>query len=377
MKLIALRLFHFRNYGELNQTFSDGVNILYGPNGTGKTNILEAIYYLAITRSFRTKVDRYLIQFQQEMFRIQGVLQNDQGKEFHTTIAYSLREGKRLTIDQQRVSRFTDYIGEIPIVLLCPDDLAISQGSPQQRRRFLDILLSQSSKNYLHHLVEYRRCLKQRNALLQREEPNLDLIISWEEGLIQHGVPLIQKRREAVHILSDQVKNIYSALSQSGDKAKMIYQSTVPGTSEEELTEKYRQLFSEKRQQELELGITLIGPHRDDMLFLINGKPLRQYASQGEHKTFVVALKMAEYAFLQAQKSQSPILLFDDIFGELDAQRISQMLTYLGSIGQVFVTTTSPDFFHKVEKPTIPITYYAVKGGILVPEGAQAHGANS
>ncbi|NOX38784.1 MAG: DNA replication/repair protein RecF [Calditrichaeota bacterium] len=367
MKLLELRLNHFRNYQDATIPFQEGINILYGPNGAGKTNILEAIYYLAITKSFRTSIDKHLIFSARDMFRIQGLFHTTQGQEIVAHIAYSITRGKHLSVNGQKITRFADYIGDIPVVLLCPSDLSLSQGSPQQRRRFLDVLLSQSSKIYLHHLVQYRRALKQRNLLLQQTAVEDSLLESWEENLIKNGVLLIQKRLEVVEELSHRVQELYQRLSKTGDKVKMVYRSRINPGKGQDLETVYRETLRSHRPMEKELGSTLVGPHRDDLLFLINGKPMKTFASQGEHKTFVIALKLAEYHYLQRQKSETPILLFDDIFGELDADRITQMLNHLGSMGQVFVTTTSRNFFEKVGNALADVHYYYVKEGTISP----------
>ncbi len=367
MKLMELHLHQFRNYIDTRVRFQKGINILYGPNGAGKTNILEAIYYLAITKSFRTSVDKHLIYSTADMFRIQGLLRTHQGEEIVAHVAYSPTRGKHLNVNGRKITRFAEYIGDIPIVLLCPSDLTISQGGPQQRRRFLDILLSQAGKVYLHHLVQYRRALKQRNLLLQHSDVEKPLLESWEDNLIKHGTMLIQKRMAIVEELNRQVQEWYRLMSRTSDKVKMIYRSNLSLSPADRLEENYRRAFEKQRSVEKEQAVTMVGPHRDDLLFLINGKPMKTYASQGEHKTFVVALKLAEYHYLRRQKSEAPILLFDDIFGELDAGRIAQMLDHLGGMGQVFVTTTSRDFFGKLSRDAHNARYYYVNKGTIEP----------
>lgn len=375
MVLKRLSLFNFRNYHEITIDFFEGINILYGENGAGKTNILEAIYFLAITKSFRTNIERHLVSSKQNMFRIKGEFENAQGRAFESSIAYALTEGKRLIVNSQKISKFTDYVGEVPTVLLSPDDLNLSQGSPQQRRRFIDLLLCQSHKLYMHHLMQYNRSLKQRNQLLQQERVDDQLLDSWEENLIQNGVEIILKRRETVQYLSDLVKQYYQALSGREDKVKIIYQCNVEDAkagsgAADALRAAYQKQFEKNRAQEKESGFTRIGPHRDELLFLINGKPMKTYASQGEHKTMVIALKLAEFYYLQQQRTEAPLLLFDDIFGELDANRIRLMLSQLSHFGQVFVTTTSKNFFEKVGEFSRPIRYFQVKNGEVYAEAA-------
>ena len=363
MRLERLSLSNFRIYDQVELTFDDGIHVIYGDNGSGKTTILEAIHYLALTKSFRTKSDKHLILTQQDMFRIQGEFRSDAGQKLTSALAYTGSSGKQLTVNGQKANRFSEYIGSVPIVLLHPADLSLSQGSPLQRRRFLDILLSQSSKLYLHHLIEYNRSLRQRNQQLQAASSDPQLLIPWEENLVRNGAQLIEKRRETIEKLDALIKHYYGQLSDKDDSVKIIYQTNVQQKGDDDLEAVYRRLFEQKRQRERDNGTTELGPHRDDMLFLINGKPMKAYASQGEHKTLVIALKLAEFDYLQLQQMQPPILLFDDIFGELDAGRIRMMLQQLSNIGQVFVTTTSRNFFEKVQGFDAPTHYYFVENG--------------
>jgi DNA replication and repair protein RecF len=341
MLLRHLILSDFRNYKGANLDFFDGINIIFGENGAGKTNILEAIYYLALTKSFRTNYDRHLVLNKSSMFRIQGEFEVTPGRVINSSIAYSPSQQKRLVVNGQKISKFSDYIGEIPVVLLSPSDLQLSQGSPYLRRRFIDILLCQSHKVYLHHLLQYNRSLKQRNQLLQSKNFDPKLLDSWTDNLISNGEEIIKKRQNAVTYLNDLVKKYYLSLSASEDNVKIIYQSTINLESGKEISTSFCEKLSEKRSRELDFGNTIIGPHRDDLLFLINGKPLKIYASQGEHKT-----------------------------GELDAIRIEQMLSELGNFGQVFGTTTSRNFFEKLNKAEKPIQFYYVKNGDVRNEAA-------
>ena len=365
MVLTFLKLVNFRNYLQAEIHFKDGILVLFGENGQGKTNILESIYYLALTKSFRTSNDLNLILNGQEYFRIQGELVNHQGRKFTASMAYSRTEGKRLVFNNQKVQKFSDYIGNIPVVLLAPSDLDISQGGPQRRRQFLDVMLSQASKLYLYHLIQYRRSLRQRNALLQSDKFDKNLLQSWEEALVENGISLIQERLKALQVLEDRVRKHYQELSGSQDKIKLIYRGSFSATREQDLPQVFRRALELNREKDMSLGTTSIGPHRDDVLFLINGKPLRAVGSQGEHKTFVIALKIAEFHFLRGVQDESPILLFDDIFGELDAGRISNMISSLSEIGQVFITTTSPDFFGKVKQWDQNITFYEISRGTV------------
>ncbi|RMG32493.1 MAG: DNA replication and repair protein RecF, partial [Methanobacteriota archaeon] len=229
MQLQQLSLLNFRNYRQATIKFFDGIHVLYGENGAGKTSILEAIYYLALTKSFRTTIDRHLINHEETMFRLQGQFQAPHGNVLNVTIAYTKESGKHLTVNQQKPQTFSEYIGEVPIVLLHPADLELSQGSPSYRRRFLDVLLSQSSKLYLHHLIQYTRSLKQRNQILQNPSPDRVLLSSWDENIITHGVEIVRKRKDAVLQLEKLVKKYYRQISQKNDEVTIHYRTTLEG----------------------------------------------------------------------------------------------------------------------------------------------------
>jgi DNA replication and repair protein RecF len=369
MILNYLKLQFFRNYNRCEVKFHPGINVLFGRNGQGKTNILESIYYLALTKSFRTNNDSNLILFKEKFFSIQAELENIHERSTKTSIGYSKSEGKRLVYNGQKIHKFSEYIGCIPIVLLAPSDLEITQNGPFKRRHFLDVMFSQASKLYLNDLIQYRRALRQRNVVLQTMPLNLNLLKSWEEALIQSGSNIINKRLESIQIFDEYVKNYYNELSGHTDSIKIIYQSSIPIKNRDNLRENYTALFAAERQKDIDYGTTSIGPHRDDLLLLINGKPLRSIGSQGEHKTFAIALKMAEFWFLENVQQKSPILLFDDIFGELDSGRILNMINSLAQKGQVFITTTSPHFFGKVKAWDSNSCFFEIENGTLTTLG--------
>jgi DNA replication and repair protein RecF len=363
MVLQKLQLTNFRNYNREEIDFRSGTNILFGRNGQGKTNILESLYYLALTKSFRTNSDQNLILTTENYFRIEGEFKTEKGRKLSSSIAYSASEGKRLNLNNQKISKFVDYIGTIPLVLLAPSDLGISQGGPHQRRQFIDIMLSQASQLYLHSLLQYRRALKQRNLLLQQNNIDDAVMAAWDQALIQHGTAIIEKRLETIAELDQRVKQFYLKLSGGTDQVKLIYQTSFTLKKEAKLEEAFLEGLNKNAEKDRQSGTTSCGPHRDEILFLINGKPLRWMGSQGEHKTFIIALKMAEYEYLGSNQKSLPLLLFDDIFGELDQNRIKNMIGSLNQIGQVFITTTSPNFFDKVEEWDNDTSFYEIREG--------------
>ncbi|GAB4338481.1 MAG: DNA replication/repair protein RecF [Calditrichia bacterium] len=366
MILESIKIKNFRNYSELEIGFQEGTHILYGNNGQGKTNFLEAIYYLALTKSFRSSRDQNLVKHQADFFRLEGNFATRSGRKYRCAVAYSADQGKRLQVNGETLSRFSEHIGQIPLVLLAPSDIAISQESPGLRRQFLDILLCQASRFYMHSLVQYKRALKQRNALLAGSAPE-ELLLPWDETLAKEGAIIIQKRAEAIQELDEAVKSYYKMLSNNQGNIKLIYQPSLE-IKADDLHGAFIKALESNRKRDFQYGTTSVGPHRDEILFLINGKPLRVVGSQGEHKTLVISLKIAEFNYLQKVRNEPPILLFDDLFGELDARRIKSMLNTLSDIGQVFVTTTAPDFFGKMTEWRGDTRFYEISAGTLVKQ---------
>jgi DNA replication and repair protein RecF len=329
-----------------------GFNVLLGNNGQGKTNILEAISYLSLTKSFYAANDATALQLGQEFFEIEGTLVTDDGHKSDVRVVYSKATGeKQFTINRSKPETLASVIGMFPIVILSPENNAITFGAPVERRKFVDLLLSQISRVYFEDLLEYRRALKQRNRILldlrfQRTE-QADILEPWTIGLVNYGSRIIYRRQQFLSEFQTYVSRAYHDLVQNHEEPHLNYVSLPDVPDDCKLIEEQMQnAFEQRRGEELHRGITLVGPHRDEVKFSIDGISAQKYASQGQHKTLLVALKVAEFFYLKERRNEIPILLLDDVFSELDEHRSQHILDLVGGLGQTFVTSTSDAVFH-------------------------------
>ena len=351
MILKELEIENFRIFPYLSISFSDGINIISGINGQGKTSILESIYYLALTKSFRTVNDNNVVSYNKNHFNIVSKFFSDSTKDKKIRLYYSLSEGKHLFADKKEIVKFSEHIGTIPCVILTLDDLKLTYGGPQERRKFLDILISQISSVYLEDLKIYRRTVQQKNALLGSDNRNTikKQIAVWNEKLIYHGSRIILHRLSFVRFLNENLTNYYNLISVTDDRIYVRYDSSIDKEisidKEDSLKERFYRKIEQVFNQECERKRSLIGPHRDDLQFFKNDRLFKDFCSQGENKTLVIALKFLEWEYISSERRVKPIFLLDDIFGELDEIRMHGLLKYLENIGQAHITTTMQDKF--------------------------------
>ncbi len=348
MQLTRLLLRQFRNHAETALEFSSGLNLLLGDNGEGKTNVLEGISYLCLGRSFHGASDASVAQIGTDGFLARGVLASDGGVQYKVESAYEAASGtKRVSVGGSEIGRRTDLIGQFPVVVLAPEHAAITAGGPAERRRFLDLTVSQASRVYLEDLVEYRRALRQRNkalldAKLARRSPGA-AIGPWTELLVQSGSRIALRRREFAHEFRPYVDRAFAALTGIDEQPSLHYRSEILPSSSmtvEAANDAFRKALDAAEHEEAKAGTTLVGPHRDELDLTINELAVREYASQGQHKTFLVGLKLAEFSFLKDRCNETPLLLLDDVFSELDAHRCRHLLDLVATAGQAFVTAT-------------------------------------
>ena len=359
MQVTSLQLNNFRSYSRLEMSFGPGVHFFYGSNGVGKTNILEAIYLAAFGRSFRTRDERDLISWQVDSAQVELEFSRN-GLDHRLGVSLSGRT-RRYSLDRQEINR-RELIGELAVVLFTPDDLQLMKGAPAQRRAFIDSELSQGSRSYFRSLLQYHRTLRQRNSLLrlerERRSDGKDLD-PWDVQLAHLAFELIQKRKSSIEKMSKEAQFFYHKIAQNEEEFTIDY---LPLGKEDgiEITESdLIQMLLENRRQDIERLFTSIGPHRDDIRFLLNGKDMRRFASQGQQRTGVVALKLAEIEYLYLEKGQYPILLLDDLLSELDSHRRQALLHHVEEKIQTFVTGTE-------EIPHFSAHYYPIcKGGLL------------
>jgi DNA replication and repair protein RecF len=360
MILRKLTLLNFRNYAQLEQVFSPTTNFFYGANAQGKSNLLEAIYCLALTRSFRTSVDQELLRFGAVSGEVSGEYIDELGAEHLLTIIYRWEQldrahrgqGKQISLNRKRLNSHAALVGKFPIVLFSPESHRITAGAPAERRRFLDVLLSQGSAVYLADLQEYNRILRQRNALLaefhNRDTHNANkpasvgTLAAWDESLALYGCKIIQARYQFVRDYSHVLQQAYARISASSHILQLAYRSQFDDLQIDEISpQRFQQRLGEYRGREKQRGQTLVGPHRDDLEMTISGVDLRRFGSRGEHKSAVMALKMMETEYLKQRLNTAPIILLDDLISELDETRTRECVRFFTGSGQLFISAVS------------------------------------
>jgi DNA replication and repair protein RecF len=356
MKVDDIRLANFRNHARSNLSFGPGVNILFGKNGQGKTNVIEAISCLCLTKSFYAATDATLVKIGEDSFQVEGKFSGDSGMEFDLDLSYSTKQGsKSFTVNSERLERFSSAIGMFPVVILSPEQNRVTFGGPSDRRRFIDLVLSQLSRTYFENLLEYRQILKQKNRILaeakQRGSLQPDILEPWNQGISKYGSRIIHKRNLFVEEFSEYVVRSYADLVDTNETPAIRYVGFRTAQMQGDVKSIEADLLEEiaaKQQEEFRRGLALVGPHRDDLAFLLNEIDLQKYASQGQHKTFLVALKVAEFFYLKEKKEETPILLLDDVLSELDETRSKNLLEHITGMGQTIVTTTTESPFGNI-----------------------------
>ncbi|HLR22093.1 MAG TPA: DNA replication/repair protein RecF [Pseudogracilibacillus sp.] len=351
MYLKELQLKHFRNYESLDIKFDNSINVIIGENAQGKTNLLEAIYLLAFSKSYRTANDKELIQWNEEFAKITGKLVKENAKPLPMELIYH-SQGKKAKINHLEQKRLSEFIGTMNVVMFAPEDLALVKGSPQVRRRFIDMELGQIEPMYLYHLAQYQKVLKQRNHLLKQlrhEATDKAFLFVLTDQLIQHALVILKKRFHFLELLKSWAIPIHKQISRGLETLKIAYSSPISvleTDGEETMENKLRNAYQKNEQNEIYRGTTLVGPHRDDLLFFINDKEVKQFGSQGQQRTTALSLKLAEIDLIYDQMNDYPILLLDDVLSELDTFRQSHLLSAIEGRVQTFVTTTSVEGIH-------------------------------
>lgn len=345
MHLARLRLRDFRNYARMDADFSPGFHLLLGENAQGKTNVLEAIYLLATLRSFRGLGSAPMVRHGQKGYFVGGTVVS-QGE--HEIKMYWSPQERSLVLDGRPVRKLTDYLGVLRTVVFCTEDLQLVKGAARIRRRFVDLLLSQSSSAYLPLLQRYMRALRSRNALLKRAIVDEVALESFTGELLAAGVEIIRRRQELVPKLSPLARLAYRRIAREAEELRLEY---LPAVRKDFAVE-----LAQARRRERACRTTVIGPHRDDVQLLVNDRAAAQFASEGQKRTLAIALKIAQAEYLTGIHGSAPVLLIDDVMGALDAKRRSGFLPLLEQArrtgGQVFMTATEQNWPRELGRDT-------------------------
>lgn len=346
MKLQQLSIINFKNIAQAELEFSDNINCFIGNNGMGKSNLLDAIYYLSFCKSFTHNTDSQNIRHGEEFFMLQGRYErNDMPEELYC--GARKRQKKSFKRNKKEYLRLSDHIGFAPLVMVSPADTSLIQESSPERRRFIDMVISQWDKPYLDTLIRYNKALEQRNSLLRQEVSDAMLYEIWEEQMSHTAQLIYETRRRFLDAFIPVFNNFYGQIAGEGEEVTLAYKSHLANGN-------LAQQLADTRARDLILGYTTRGIHRDDMEMCLGEHPMKMIGSQGQCKTYLIALKLAQYDFLSHNGNTTPILLLDDLFDKLDAERVERIMQLVASdiFGQIFITDTNREYLDSIVKHT-------------------------
>ncbi len=341
MFLKQLSLINFKNYAEFEAKFSEKINCFVGNNGMGKTNLLDAIHYLSFCKSFFNPVDSHNIKHEEGFFVVQGHFDKF-GEEIEVHCGLKRNQKKVFKKNKKEYERLSEHIGQLPLVMISPHDTELINGTSELRRKFLDSIISQYDKVYLDKLISYNQVLKQRNALLKHYHEtrafDSETMEAWDEQLIIYGKAIIQIRIDFLKQFIPLFNSYYQFISESKEDAGLRYENSLGERD-------FKTALITSLSRDRALHYTTVGPHKDDLDFRLNTFSLKKYASQGQQKSYLLALKLAQFEFIKEQKNTKPLLLLDDVYDKLDEERFTKLLEMVSSdkFGQVFITDTHPD----------------------------------
>ena len=350
MVLNQLNLIQFKNHKEVELLLSPKLNCFIGNNGVGKTNLLDAIHYLSLTKSYFNNIDSLNIKHGEDFFVIQGKFQR---KEEEEAVYCALKKGKRkqLKRNKKEYERLSDHIGLFPVVMISPSDISLILDGSEERRKFINGVISQFDKPYLEDSINYNRALAQRNKLLKdfsaRQAYDEDLLRIWDDQLIELGNSIFEKRKSFISDLIEIFQEYYNFIAQKKETVDIVYQSEL-------LHENFKELLRKNRNKDLILQYSSAGIHRDDLIFKLGDYNIKKLGSQGQQKTYLVALKLAKFDFIKSVNQLNPILLLDDVFDKFDNERVTQIIKLVAEnrFGQIFLTDTNRSHIEQIVRET-------------------------
>lgn len=377
MILKKLSILNYKNISEAQLELSPKMNCFIGPNGAGKTNVLDVVYYLSFCRSASNPIDSQVIRHEEPFCLIEGEYEDEMRKEkgemgngiitpHREIVSVGMKRGqkKHFKRNKKEYRRLSEHIGLIPLVVVSPSDTLLIEGGSEERRRLMDMVISQYDRTYIDHLSRYNTALAQRNTLLKMEDqtPDPALMQIWEEQMAEEGEQIFLRRRSFVEELIPVFQEYYQQISQHREQVGLNYVSHCQRGS-------LLDVIQRDRMKDLAVGYSLHGVHRDDLEFTLDGHLMKREGSQGQNKTYVIALKLAQFDFLKRTASQTtPLLLLDDIFDKLDASRVEQIVKLVSgdSFGQIFITDTNRDHLDQIlSNSALDYQIFHVENGVI------------
>lgn len=369
MILERLSVINYKNIEQADLTVSPKINCFLGNNGMGKSNLLDAIYYLSFCKSHTNLIDSQNIRHDADFTVMQGWY-NMANKEEEFFCSLKRRQKKHFKRNKKDYEKLSDHIGVLPLVMIAPSDSELVSGGSEERRKFMDLVLSQFDREYLHSLIRYNKALQQRNALLKADDNKADntLFGLWEDELVKEGMLIHKKRKEFISNFIPTFQSFYDFICHSNEKVSLTYESHLDSSD-------FLSLLQQKRERDKILGYTSVGIHKDDLDMQIDGHSIKRIGSQGQNKTYVVSMKLAQFDFLKRAANETPILLLDDIFDKLDSLRVEQIvkLVLSNDFGQIFITDTNREHLDNILRNTDSLYHIYVmdQGAITQVEGKE------
>ena len=363
MILNRISILNYKNITQADLAFSSKLNCFFGQNGMGKTNLLDAIYYLSFCKSATNPIDSQNMLHTADFFMIQGEYATDDGRPEEIFCGMKRKQKKQFKRNKKEYQRLSEHIGLIPLVMVSPDDATLIAGGSEERRRFMDVVISQYDKEYLESLIRYNKALAQRNTLLKREDTVDDEMLAiWEEMMALEGEVVFCKREAFIREFIPIFQQFYSYISEEKELVELTYQSHARNNS-------LKEVLRLSREKDRIMRFSLHGIHKDDLEMQLGGYPLKREGSQGQNKTYLIALKLAQFDFLK-RIGTVPLLLLDDIFDKLDVHRVEQIVKLVGGdrFGQIFITDTNRENLDRIlEKTQVDYSLFSVTDGVVTP----------